>query len=140
MGSRIILVRLPKIIPNIARLALPSALIIDENILLIIRKGIPNATISKYCFTYSIVAGVAPTSFATGSIKMMIARRPIIPIAVPVQKQNAHACFASSLLFSPSILDIRDVPPIPKSIPIAIKKRKAGVPSDTAATMYAFFV
>ena len=42
---------------------------------------------------------------------------------------NILSGFASCRLPSPSILEIKDVPPMPKSIPTAIKNKNAGVAS-----------
>ena len=57
------------------------------------------------------------------------------PMASPVQKQKEDARFAFCGFPSPSMRDISDVPPMPNSMPTAIKSRKAGVAMDTAATM-----
>ena len=47
---------------------------------------------------------------------------------------------AETLTACPSLREISDVPPTPKSMPIAIKNKNAGVASDTAATISAFLV
>ena len=70
-----------------------------------------------------------------GSAKNQINTMAMIPMVIPVQKQNADVCFAFSDFPSPSIREIREVPPIPNSIPTAIKNMNAGVATDTAATI-----
>ena len=59
----------------------------------------------------------------------------VTPMLRPVQKQNAEAFLAFCVLPSPSMREISEVPPIPKSMPTAINSRKAGVATETAATI-----
>ena len=133
-------VRFPRIIPIIALLALPSARITLLNTLPMIKNGTPNATMTRYCLTYSMVLSVAPTSHEIGSLKIRIASIPTTPTPNPVQKQKEQAFLASAFRPCPNRREIREVPPIPNSIPIAINSKKAGVAWDTAATINAFFV
>ena len=71
----------------------------------------------------------------TGVAKIKITVIAMIPMPSPVQKQKAEAFLAFSVLPSPSILEIREVPPMPKSMPIAMNKRNAGVATEIAATI-----
>ena len=95
-GSNITFAIFPMIIPDIAVFARPSERMMLLNALLMIRNGIPMATIRRYCVAYSTVSALAPIALQTGSAKITIKIMDIIPTASPVQKQNAEACFARS--------------------------------------------
>ena len=71
----------------------------------------------------------------TGEAKIKMTTIAIKPMQSPVQKQNEEAFFALSILPSPSVLEISEVPPMPKSIPTAINSKNAGVATETAATI-----
>ena len=85
-----------------------------------------------------MVSSLAPMALLTGSAKINITMAAIMPMQSPVQKQKEEAVLAFSVLPSPRDLEIREVPPMPKSIPIAIKKRNAGVATEIAATIGIF--
>ena len=93
-GSKITFAIFPMIIPDIAVFARPSERMMLLNALLMIRNGIPMATIRRYCVAYSTVSALAPIALQTGSAKITIRIMDIIPTARPVQKQKAEACFA----------------------------------------------
>jgi hypothetical protein len=93
---RIVAIGIPMIIPDIAVFARPSERMMLLNALLMIRNGIPMATIRRYWVAYSIVSGLAPIALQTGSAKITIKIIDMIPTASPVQKQNAEACLARS--------------------------------------------
>jgi|GEM_PF-3074156 len=95
-GSKITFAIFPMIIPDIAVFARPSERMMLLNALLMIRNGIPMATIRRYWVAYSIVSGLAPIALQTGSAKITIKIIDMIPTASPVQKQNAEACLARS--------------------------------------------
>ena len=139
-GSNTIFTRLPIIIPIIAIVACPSARIILLSIFPRMRKGIPRATILKYSDAYPIVSLLAPIPRHIDSANTITATIDTTPITSPVQKQKEDICFAISFFPSPSIRLMRDVPPMPNSIPIAMKSRNTGVETDTAATISGFFV
>lgn len=54
--------------------------------------------------------------------------------------QKEQTFLAYSFLPSPSAREITEVPPIPKMVPTAIKSKKTGVASETAATWYGSWV
>ena len=57
-----------------------------------------------------------------------------IPVSMDIQKQKEPAVRAKSSFSSPKAREMTDVPPMPKSVPMAMKNRNTGVASDTAAT------
>ena len=118
-----------------ATFALPSARIILLKLLLRIKNGIPAATIFRYWDAYPIVSALAPIIRQTGFTNIQISTIETTPMTSPVQKQNEEVFFAFSSFPSPNILEIREVPPIPKSMPTAIKNKNAGVATETAATI-----
>lgn len=82
-----------------------------------------------------MVSSLAPMARLTGSAKTKIRIIARMPMQSPVQKQKEEALFAFSVRPSPRDLDMREVPPMPKSIPMAMNKRNAGVATEMAATI-----
>ena len=81
------------------------------------------------------MSSLAPMARLTGTAKTKITIIEKMPITRPVQKQKAEAFLAFSAFPSPRDLEMSEVPPMPKSMPMAINKRKAGVATEIAATM-----
>ena len=134
-GSKMMLARFPIIIPIMAVWALPSERMMLLKLLLTIRKGIPSATMFRYWEAYPMVPSLAPTARQMGLANTQMSTMAMMPMVSPVQKQNEEVCFAFCGLPSPSILEIREVPPMPNNSPTAIKSRNTGVAMDTAATI-----
>ena len=109
--------------------ALPSARMILLKLLPMIKKGMDVETMRRYCDAYPTVSSL------TGSAKINMIIMAMIPMPRPVQKQKEEAFLAFSVLPSPRDLEIREVPPMPNSIPMAMNKRNAGVATEIAATM-----
>ena len=86
------------------------------------------------------MSALAPTRARMLSMKIKNSADIVIPTTMQPHIQKEQTFFAYSVRPSPKAREITEVPPMPKTVPTAIKIRNTGVASDTAANKMSLWV